>query len=943
MEQNTITISTHNINGFNRSKEFIHSLCDSNPTSIRAIQEHWLRPPYKKQYGVNQLRCLHPDFDGFGTSAMNNDTKITTGRPYGGTGFLYNKMYSRSLKPLLNYSHERVTVLELVTSTHKLLLINAYMPFYNTRDLANYVSMYRDTVGHIENIMQQNPGHLFILLADFNCNIFDSSHSFTVMVRNMMHSFNLVSTFETTPNFDLNSFTRYDTKTNSYTLIDGILISKDLVPMVDNVRISQYGDNVSDHLPVEIDLHLSFSTLHTKKIHSRPYVNWHKLTTDDTSLFNQRLVYNLNQIVIPRNLLHGNHICLDDCHKVLVDNYYADILKAVLDAESVLPKCDPNSQRSFWSSELNDLKRDSINCYSFWRSMGSPKSGPVFECKKSCHFKYKAAIRRHKREDEKRKNDALFVDLQNRDGNSFWSRWNNLNRVGNSIATRINGETDEQGIANKFADFFESVYGNNDTDCHRKLKSDFLSSFERYLRDHSNDDISGYYLSWHDIIDISSKLKLGKATAGNIRPEHFVFGCSELLRHFQYLFNGMIQHGCVPTDFLRGTISPIVKDQQGDMSDTSNYRGITLGCLPAKLFEYSIQFKTLQFLRTDDLQFGFKRKTSAAHAVYTLKSTVEHFLSHGSKVYVAFLDCTKAFDRISHYGLFSKLIERGFPLCFILCLLFWYQNMTSIVKWGSELSNEFRVPLGIKQGGINSPDFFSCYFDDLTKYLREGKKGCFIGLLFLGAILFADDICLLSPTRSGLEKMIDTCSQYCDKFGLSFNPKKSKVMVFSKTIVSYDLLKPITMNGKDIEYTSQIKYLGVSLLSNRGLSFTAENDLRSFYRSANSILNVLNKPDEVTLMHLLYTNCIPILSYCSSVKDFSSRDMNDCNTAVNNAIRKIFSFHRWESIRHLREGFGYLSLHEIFAHAKSKFRRSLLGHHNSVISSLAHLEPEIVE
>ena len=69
-KQMKITISTQNVNGFTRNKDFLRLQCDESPYSIRAIQEHWLKPPYKKQIGVNQLRSLHPDFDGFGTSAM---------------------------------------------------------------------------------------------------------------------------------------------------------------------------------------------------------------------------------------------------------------------------------------------------------------------------------------------------------------------------------------------------------------------------------------------------------------------------------------------------------------------------------------------------------------------------------------------------------------------------------------------------------------------------------------------------------------------------------------------------------------------------------------------------------------------------------------------------------------------------------------------------------
>ena len=114
------------------------------------------------------------------------------------------------------------------------------------------------------------------------------------------------------------------------------------------------------------------------------------------------------------------------------------------------------------------------------------------------------------------------------------------------------------------------------------------------------------------------------------------------------------------------------------------------------------------------------------------------------------------------------------------------------------------------------------------------------------------------------------------------------------------------------EIVDKIRYLGATLTSCSSFSFSAENDLRTFYRSANSILNVLNKPDELTLMHLLFTNCVPILTYACAVKDFSSREMSSCNTALNDAIRKIFSFNRWESVRHLREGCGYKSLYEIY-------------------------------
>ena len=83
------------------------------------------------------------------------------------------------------------------------------------------------------------------------------THSYTKLVRNFMTDYSLVPSFDLISNFDWeNSFTRYDKKTNSHTLIDGILVSPGLVSLIDNVRISNYGGNVSDHLPVELDLHV---------------------------------------------------------------------------------------------------------------------------------------------------------------------------------------------------------------------------------------------------------------------------------------------------------------------------------------------------------------------------------------------------------------------------------------------------------------------------------------------------------------------------------------------------------------------------------------------------------------------------------------------------------------------------------------------------------------
>ena len=87
-------------------------------------------------------------------------------------------------------------------------------------------------------------------------------------------------------------------------------------------------------------------------------------------------------------------------------------------------------------------------------------------------------------------------------------------------------------------------------------------------------------------------------------------------------------------------------------------------------------------------------------------------------------------------------------------------------------------------------------------------------------------------------------------------------------------------------------------------------------------------------MHLLFTNCVSILTYAADVKEYTSREMSSINTAINNCIRRIFSFSRRESVRSLRSQFGYRSIYEIFASRKECFLRSFYSTRNKVLFSL---------
>ena len=148
---------------------------------------------------------------------------------------------------------------------------------------------------------------------------------------------------------------------------------------------------------------------------------------------------------------------------------------------------------------------------------------------------------------------------------------------------------------------------------------------------------------------------------------------------------------------------------------------------------------------------------------------------------------------------------------------------------------------------------------------------------------------------------------------------------------------PLTILDSSLEFVHEFKYLGATIVSGKQLAFTSRPDLSSFFRATNAVLNVLKGAHKRTLVTLLYTNCVPVLTYACSVKDYPVSKMSDCNTAMNNAFRKIFGFTDWRSIRELREEYGLKSLYVIFKETQDRFLISCRSHHNTIVNFIVSL------
>ena len=125
--------------------------------------------------------------------------------------------------------------------------------------------------------------------------------------------------------------------------------------------------------------------------------------------------------------------------------------------------------------------------------------------------------------------------------------------------------------------------------------------------------------------------------------------------------------------FLRPLI-PIPKRPDKDITNPSNYRGISLLSIIAKVFEKLLAVKLEEIIKLNPLQGGFHLGLSCLHTAFILQEGILSVREKKVKAFVAFLDTQKAFDTVWHAGLLFKLCNKGCPLDIWRVIQKWYSS-----------------------------------------------------------------------------------------------------------------------------------------------------------------------------------------------------------------------------------------------------------------------------
>ena len=282
-----------------------------------------------------------------------------------------------------------------------------------------------------------------------------------------------------------------------------------------------------------------------------------------------------------------------------------------------------------------------------------------------------------------------------------------------------------------------------------------------------------------------------------------------ILQHF----NSCLESGTVPDQWKQGQVFALRK-QGKDVTSPESYRPISLTPHMGKLFEKIIKERLERFLEEKgaipQCQSGFRAARSTTdNLVYLTEKMKKALRGKNTARLVTLFDIQKAFDRVWHCKLLSKLKQLEISGNVYNVIKSFLHNRSMTVKHGNAYSKNHFLDMGSPQGSVLSPLLFIILLHDIDKVDIGDNE----------LLLYADDICLISnivqikqyghTIKDKHQKAIDALSEYLEDLGLNFASEKTQFQVVSHDrFFRSDIT--ITVEGKTIKHSTNIKYLGLT-------------------------------------------------------------------------------------------------------------------------------------
>ena len=308
------------------------------------------------------------------------------------------------------------------------------------------------------------------------------------------------------------------------------------------------------------------------------------------------------------------------------------------------------------------------------------------------------------------------------------------------------------------------------------------------------------------------------------------------------LFNKLFSSGTYPAGWTEAIIHPLYK--KGDPNKADNYRGISLLNILSKVYSHILNNRLNTWIemqeRIGENQAGFRKKRSTVDHIFTLYALIHKQLLYHKKLYVAFIDFKKAFDYVDRDKLWGILRKNGIKSTSKMyrAITSMYNTVKAKVRVGSDVTESFTCPRGVKQGEVCSPVLFTLFIEELAKEVcQRGRHGVQLmpELVQILILMFADDVTLIADSVCGLQTQLNILRQMACNLGLIVNLDKSNIVVFRNGgHLSHN--EKWKYGNSVIEVVNVYKYLGIFLSTRMSFSHSL-NDMAS--RAKKGIICIL--------------------------------------------------------------------------------------------------------
>ncbi|GFU96179.1 probable RNA-directed DNA polymerase from transposon BS [Trichonephila clavipes] len=281
-----------------------------------------------------------------------------------------------------------------------------------------------------------------------------------------------------------------------------------------------------------------------------------------------------------------------------------------------------------------------------------------------------------------------------------------------------------------------------------------------------------------------------------------------------YICNSSRKNGKLPRQWKSAIAIPIHTPNK-NAGLTTSYHSISLTCITCKLMECMVLWRLTHHLHTNNLmppeQFAFRKGHSTVDPILYFTQCVRDSQNHKltRRTMAAFLDVSKAFDRVWKYKLLSKCFGvfgiKGKALPWISNFL---NHRNFCVNFHATFLDFYKTNQGIPQGCVLSPTLFSLFISGVETYGNPSQIG-----------LFTDDVILwcsnanVSKMEYQLTRSVVNIQEFADKHKITFNASKSTVSLFTTNRHLYNYSPEIFLMSECLNFSKYPIYFGFTLYS----------------------------------------------------------------------------------------------------------------------------------